>query len=345
MKRRTFLRDTAVTAASMMMLPASVLAQEQKVEFMGVLGPIAEKDLGVTLIHEHVMADFIGAAQTGPHRYNIDEVVAKALPYLLDVKKAGCKTFVDCTGSYLGRDANVLKRCAQESGLNILAATGNYGALGEKFLPEYAYRETAEQLAARWAAEWNNGIDNTGVRPGLIKTSVDEGSLKPIYKKLITAAAITHLKTGLTISVHTGNGKAAMEEMELLQKGGVNLGAFRWVHAQNEKDQELHLRAARMGAWVEFDGINPEVEGNIEEHVAFVKNMREKGFLRQTLISQDAGWYNVGEPNGGKFRGFTGIFEKFIPALKESGTFTAAEINQLTIDNPRESLRIKVRKA
>ena len=33
---------------------------------MGVLGPIREKDLGLTLIHEHVMADFIGAAQTGP---------------------------------------------------------------------------------------------------------------------------------------------------------------------------------------------------------------------------------------------------------------------------------------
>jgi phosphotriesterase-related protein len=344
MDRRKFLRDSTLAAGSLLLTSQHVFSQTANPEFMGVLGPIKEKDLGITLIHEHVMADFIGAAQTGPHRYKIEEVVARALPFLADAKKAGCKTFVDCTGAYLGRDARVLKQSAIESGLNILAATGNYGAVDEKFLPPFAYSDTAEQLAARWIGEWKNGIDNTGIRPGLIKTSVDNGPLKPIHTKLITAAAITHLQTGLSISVHTGDGSAAMEEIEILQKAGVHLSAYRWVHAQNEKDKALHLRAAKAGAWIEFDGINPTIDGNIEEHVAFVKNMKDNGFLKQTLISQDAGWYNVGEPNGGNFRGFTGIFEKFIPALKAAG-LTNAEVDELLVNNPKESLRIKVRKA
>jgi phosphotriesterase-related protein len=71
--------------------------------------------------------------------------------------------------------------------------------------------------------------------------------------------------------------------------------------------------------------------------------MKENGFLNQTLISQDAGWYWVGEPGGGAFRGYTAIFEKFIPALKKEG-FTDDEVKQLLVHNPRETLTIKVRK-
>ena len=119
--------------------------------------------------------------------------------------------------------------------------------------------------------------------------------------------------------------------------------AYRWVHAQNEKDQDIHLKAATEGAWIEFDGINDSVAGNIDEHVAFVKHLKQNGFLNQVLISQDAGWYHVGEPNGGDFRSFTGLFTKFIPALKTAG-FTTTDVDQLLVKNPRESFRISVRK-
>jgi predicted metal-dependent phosphotriesterase family hydrolase len=338
MKRRRFVRNAALLAG------ATFISLKDRDQYMGVLGPIKREDLGVTLVHEHVMADFIGAAETGPHRYKVDDVVAKAKPFMLDLKKAGCNTFVDCTPVYLGRDARVLKQLAAETGMNILTTTGYYGAFEEIFLPEHAYTETVEQLSARWVNEWKNGIDNTGVRPGLIKTSVDSGRLRPIYKKILTAVAQTHLQTGLTISVHTGNGVAALEEIELFKKNGVSPAVYRWVHAQNEKDKDIHVRAAKQGAWIEFDGINDSVPGSIEEHVAFVKHMKDNGFLNQVLISQDAGWYHVGEPDGGNFRGFTALFTKFIPALRSAG-FTATDVDQLLVKNPRESFEIRVRRA
>lgn len=306
---------------------------------MGVLGPIKPNDLGVTLVHEHLVVDFNGAATFGQHPYKQDEVVAKALPYLLDLKKAGCKTFVDCTPQHIGRDVRALKELAQKSGMNIITSTGYYGAAEEKFLPAHAYTETAEQLTARWVSEWKNGIDGTDIRPGIIKTGVDGGTLRPIYKKVLTAIAAAHLQTGLSISVHTGDGVAAMEWMELFQKNGVKPNAFRWVHAQSEKDKALHLKAAKMGAWLEFDGIDGSNDDNIAEHVAFVKNMKDNGYLKQTLVSQDAGWYWIGEPNGGNFRGFTGLFTKFIPELKKAG-FSQNDIDQLLIRNPQESLKI-----
>ncbi len=345
MNRRKFIQSSSLVAASSLFLQRDLFAQaDSSSQIMGVLGPIKPGNLGVTLMHEHVMADFIGAAEHGPHRYNVDEVVAKALPYLLEIKKLGCNTFVDCTPVYLGRDARVLKKLAEASGIDILTTTGYYGALEEKFLPAHAYTETAEQLTARWVKEWKNGIDDTGVRPGIIKTSVDGGPLRPVYKKVLTAVAAAHLQTGLTISVHTGNGVAAMEWMDLFQKNGVHPSALRWVHAQQEPDKQLHLRAAKMGFWLEFDGIDAADQSNIDQHVAFVKHMKDNGYLKQTLISQDAGWYRVGEPNGGEFRGFAGLFTKFVPALTAAG-FSKADVDQLLIQNPKESLAIRVRKA
>src|ERR1044071_7773462 len=118
MKRRRFIQSASViTGATLMSLTGRADHTDQNTEsFMGVLGPI--KDLGVTLVHEHVMADFIGAAGTGQHRYKVEEVVAKAKPFLLDLKKVGCNTFVDCTPVYLGRDARILKQLATETGMN-----------------------------------------------------------------------------------------------------------------------------------------------------------------------------------------------------------------------------------
>lgn len=307
---------------------------------MSVLGPVDPASLGVTLVHEHVMADFIGADQTGPHRYNIDEVVKVVLPHLQKLKDAGCRTFVECTATFLGRDAGLAKRLAYESGMIFITNTGNYAALGGKFLPPYVHSETARQLAARWIGEANHGIDTTGVRPGIIKIGVDAGPLPDVGRKLVEAAAIAHLSTGLSISGHTGDGHAAMEEVAILLASKVDPAAFRWVHAQNEKDKRFHLKAANEGAYVEFDGIRPD---SVDWHVECVLAMKENGFLHRTLVSQDAGWYSVGEPGGGDFTPYTIIFEQFIPALRKAG-ITQHDIDQLLVTNPKESLTIQVRK-
>src|SRR5258708_30659563 len=130
-----------------------------------VTGSIQASDLGMTLPHEHVMCDFVGAEKTSPDRWNRNEVVEKALPYLLQIKERGVKGFMDCTPAYIGRDPIVLKRLAQRTGLHIVTNTGYYGAANDKYLPKHAFEESAEQLADRWCAEWKGGIDGTGVKP------------------------------------------------------------------------------------------------------------------------------------------------------------------------------------
>jgi phosphotriesterase-related protein len=256
------------------------------------------------------------------------------LRHLQQARRLGCETLIECTPAYLGRDPRLLGRLSEASGLNILTNTGYYGAAKDKHLPAHAFDETAEQLAARWVRECERGIDGTGIKPGFMKIGVDEGPLSAVDAKLVRAAAITHRETGLAIASHTGPATAAFEQLDLLERSGVPLSAFIWVHAQAERNDTLHARAARRGAWVEFDGIG---ETTVAQHVELVRRMREQGLLGHVLVSHDAGWYRVGERGGGQFRPYDTLFTAFIPALKAAG-FADTEVQQLLIKNPRLAL-------
>jgi phosphotriesterase-related protein len=317
-------------------ISAAAIAAPARKQIETVQGPIDPDSLGVTAIHEHVMVDFVGADRVSPSRYNADAVFREALPKLQELKARGCAALVECTPAYLGRDPRLLKHLSQASGVHIITNTGYYGAANDKFIPKLAWTETAEQIAQRWIREARDGIDGTGIRPGFMKIGVDSGPLSAIDAKLIHAAAISHEATGLRLHVHTGNGMAAMGIIDLLTKLDVPPSAYVWVHAQSEKDRKLHVEAAQRGAWIEFDGINPK---SLDDHVRAVCEMIELGHLHNLLISQDSGWYRVGEPGGGQFNGYTYMFESFIPALEAKGV-TKAQIRALLVSNPASVLTL-----
>jgi phosphotriesterase-related protein len=265
---------------------------------------------GTTLVHEHVLVDFVGADKIQPGRYDPDEVFRIARPKLEEVYKHGCRRFLECTPNFIGRDPRLLRRLSDATGLEIWTNTGIYGAADHKYVPAFARSESAEQLAKSWIEEARSGID--GVRPRFIKTGVNRGPLHELDRKLVQAAAICSRETGLTIASHTGDGKAALEQLEIVSAAKVNLSKFVWVHAQNEKDHAIHEQVARADAWVEFDGIGPR---SADWHLDCVRFMASKQLLPRTLISQDAGWYHVGEPGGGNYRGYTFLFTGFLPRL------------------------------
>ena len=138
---------------------ASRRIQDRADEIETVSGPVAAGRLGVTLMHEHVLVDFIGAAQVSPSRYDADAVFTAVLPHLQQVRRLGCETLVECTPAYLGRDPRLLKRLSQASGLTILSNRGYYGSANATTLPAHAHRATAEQRAARWEREYARATD------------------------------------------------------------------------------------------------------------------------------------------------------------------------------------------
>lgn len=278
------------------------------------------------LVHEHILVDFIGAAKITPGRYDADEVFRVALPKLQEIRALGCRRLLECTPNYLGRDPRLLRRLARAAGLEIWTNTGLYGARQFEFLPEYAKTETAAQLAARWTAEWRQGVD--GTKPRFIKIGVNNGPLHPLDRKLMEAAILASKATGLTIAVHTGDGRAALDQLEMVQASGLNPAKWVWVHAQNEKDHAVHERVARAGGWVEFDGIQART---LDWNLRAVEHMARHDLLGRVLLSQDSGWYRVGEPGGGRYNGYAYILTDFVPKLDPAWR------ERLMWRNPREA--------
>jgi phosphotriesterase-related protein len=271
------------------------------------------------LVQEHVLVDFTGAG-----KWDSDEAFRAAKPKLDEVARLGCRRFLECTPAFLGRDPKLLARLADATGIEIWTNTGIYGAAEQKFVPAFAREETAERLAARWVREASEGAG--GMRPRFIKTGVSRGPLDELDRKLVRAAAMASRETGLPVASHTPNGAAAVEQLDILVAEKVAPAKFVWVHAQNEKDHAVHEKKARAGAWVGFDGVNAK---SAEWHLDCVRFMAAKGLLGRVLISQDSGWYRVGQPGGGDFRPYTYIYTDFLPKLE------AAWRGRLMWDNPR----------
>lgn len=316
---------------------------------MTVSGKIPASDMGRTLEHEHILVDFIGADSTGYFRWNKAEVISKALPFVLAAKGKGLETFIECTPSYLGRDPLLLKELSKKSGIKFITNTGYYGARSNLFVPKSFDTSDASQIAELWIREFENGIEDTGIRPGFIKIGVDpDDSLSEKHLKIIRAAALAHLKTGMEIVSHTGPDGPALQQINILKETGVDPSAFIWVHAQGGSAAG-NIKAAKEGAWISLDNIhvspssNPGERGTIDWYCNRIVDLKKNGLLNKVLISHDSGWYDPAKPEGGVFNGYTVIFDSLVPALKTYG-ITDTEIDQILIKNPREAFKIKIRK-
>jgi len=340
LERRCFLAALAGAAsAPSRLLAGAKPAGSSSGTIHTVRGPIDVGQMGLTLVHEHVLVDFAGAEEVSRSRYDADEAFRAILPHLQALRTQGCRTLLECTPAYLGRDPLLLRRLSEASDLHIVTNTGYYGAANDSAVPKHAYAESPRQLADRWTAEASRGIEGTGIRPGFVKIGVDAGPLSDIDRKLVEAGALCHLGTGLTLAIHTGNGVAALEIVSTLKRLGVSPEAYVWVHPQNEPDLATRSWAAAQGTWVELDGVGPQ---SLEAHVEGVLDLARRDQLDRVLVSQDAGWYRVGEKGGGAYRPHTFLLETFVPALRARG-LGEADVRALLVENPARAFAIRLR--
>ena len=161
-----------------------------------VLGEIEDSVLGVTLFHEHV-------ACVNPCFYNAfgekwfprEKVIERAVKLFKQAKEeCGVSTIIDGTPIDLGRDIEMIKEVSLRSGVNILVSSGIYYS-EEAFL----YGKKAENLAKFFIEECQRGIENTNVRPALLKCATGRLRVTEINEILLTAMAITQKETGLKL--------------------------------------------------------------------------------------------------------------------------------------------------
>lgn len=301
-----------------------------------VTGKIDAENLGFALPHEHVMSNF-GADPEMASQYDEAALMEQVVPYLKKLKSFGVESIFDGTTAYFGRNVTLLESISVQTGVQIITNTGFYGAADDRYVPNFAYTATADKIAEIWISEFESGIDSTAVRPGFIKLAFDNGDPSEIDVKLFEAGVLTHLKTGLTLAVHTGNNpEAVARQLELLQKHGVSPSAWIWIHANKSESDGLLLKTALLGAWISLDGVNASNIGEYLERIAFFKKQK---VLHRVLLSHDGNSF----PRGASIREYHAITEVLIPRLRELG-YSEAEIDQLTVENPKSAYTVRIRK-
>lgn len=334
--RLLFLACLGCSSVLALAVPARAADLDPNLEIITVAGPVPAGSLGPALAHEHVMSIFSAPATADPE-YDESALRAAVLPALHALRADGVAAVFECTADYFGRDVVRLREFSRETGLHIITNTGYYGASEGRYLPPGLDALDVETIAAGWIAEAREGIAGTGIRPGFIKLGVNAGPLREVDRQLLAAAARTHLATGLTLAVHTGdNPGAAAAQLELFREAGVAPRAWIWVHAHLVNSTQALLAAGHAGAWLSLDGWTPANTPRLLERLQALKTA---GLLGRVLISHDG---NLFPALGRAPRPMNYLFTAGRERLLDAG-FTAEEWHRLTVLNPAAAFAVRVR--
>lgn len=340
---------------------------------MTVLGPVPADELGPTMMHEHVLINLecywqppremslrtiaegpVEITKLGILRRNAllirDNVMLADLDLAIDelreFKKLGGGTIVDVTLADIGRDPRALQIASRMTGLNIVCGCGHYIHLAH---PASLANESVESIAERIVRESQDGIDGTGVRPGVIGEIGTADPLHPDEEKVLRAAARAQSQTGLALTIHLDSAAGKGHEiLDIVEDEGADTTKVVLGHLDATIDESLayHRSLAERGAIIEYDGVGMELYWPMTGQRSFwtpsdrdraraVAGLFDAGFGEQVVLSQDVCMKTALLAYGGF--GYAHILRSFLMNLRDFG-LGEREIVQVTVENPSRVL-------
>lgn len=302
-----------------------------------VRGPIDPDTLGITLPHEHIYDQIweIPGRNDYAGQWEDEEVLTDEI---LAFKKLGGNSLVDCTVKGIGRSPQKLLRMSERTGINIVMGCGWYRQ------PYYSAgdlidRRPVDDLALEIVDEINNGVDATGIRPGIIgEVGTDKSWVSAQEERVHRAAARAQVATGLALTTHSIGKPVGLAELDIFEDEGVDPRRVIIGHCDHPFSLfiDYHLEILKRGATVQYDTWGnkaPEVDAQAER---MLLQLLDKGYVGQLLLSQDVCKIQHLRTLGGN--GFCYLLETFLPALRKKGVPEEA-ITTMMVDNPKRLLK------
>ena len=309
-----------------------------------VNGPLDVEQLGLTLIHEHFRATDEAGRMQFPHLYDEHREWEAAVSDANAIRGHGVQTVVEPSAMFLTRDAAFSKRVADESGLNVILATGVYTY---DYLPQVLQNRDEDAIAAIFVHEIEHGIQGTGIKAALIKCAADEAGLTPNIEKIHRAAARASNQTDRPIMAHSHPASGTgLDQMRIFEEEGVAPGKVQIAHTGDTDDLEYIERLLDTGCWIGMDRYGLDIFLPTDRRNATVLALLETGHADRMFLSQDycstLDWFpfevqDYLKANEVPNWSMTFLFEQVIPELKERG-MTDEELTQMMVDNPKRWL-------
>jgi phosphotriesterase-related protein len=295
-----------------------------------VRGPVEPGALGRTLVHEHVFCDFYRITGNLNQLLNDEDLAVEELGALV---RAGGGGLVEVTTPDFGRDPERLRRVAERTGLHIVMGTGWYR---QPYYPEHIDRTPTETLARRMVEELTRGVDGTDIRAGIIGEIGAHGSfLTAQEERVLRAAARAQRATGAALTTHASMYPVGTAQLAILREERVDPSRVIVGHCDTYLDRDYHLAILEAGAWVQFDTVGRVHMNPDERRADALVALLRAGWGERLLLSSDRCHRSDMHAFGGV--GYDVVFTRFFAQLRERGV-TEAELDLLTIDNPRRVL-------
>lgn len=301
-----------------------------------VTGTITPDQLGPTLIHEHVFVQYGGPSPDckNPGRAR-DRIADVCTGYIEQIRQHGIMTLVDPTTVDLGRNVPLLADIAAKSGFNIICATGIYS-------PSTYVRVRSrlggnpDAVADMFIRELTDGIDDTGVKAGIIKVVNGAPVIRKDEHELLLAAAKASVATGAPVITHT-EGVLGDEQQRILTGAGVPAHRIIIGHSCLSKNFDYHMSILHGGSYLAFDRFGmPDMPDEVRADSLL--KLIDAGFASRLMVSHDSVWYWVDGPRigTGAYKNWvpTNFFERIVPMLNYGGV-TDEQIRTMLQDNPR----------
>lgn len=310
-----------------------------------VKGPIESAQLGTTLMHEHVFILTPEIAQNFPKDWGDEEQrIADAITRMNELKARGVDSIVDLTVIGLGRYIPRIKRVAEKTGVNIMAATGVYTYNDVPMYFHFRGPGTVlggpELMTEMFVRDIEEGIADTGVKAAILKCATDQQGVTPGVDRVLRAVAQAHRKTGVPISTHThAHSERGLDQQRIFEEEGVDLSRVIIGHSGDTTDLDYLEKVIARGSYIGMDRFGIDTILPFEDRVSTVARMCERGHAGKMVLSHDAACFSDWLPDAVYTMmpnwHYLHIHNDVIPALKQRGV-TDDQISTMLIDNPRK---------
>ncbi|AQS52784.1 hypothetical protein BW727_100391 [Jeotgalibaca dankookensis] len=282
---------------------------------------------GITYAHEHTTIDLSSLKHTEDTNLNCFEETVKEYKKLYE---KGVRNVVDVTVRGMKRNPEYVQRVAEASGMNILQSTGWYQ---DKFLPEYIYEKSVEELAQMMIDDIQKGIDGTSIKAELIgEIGTSKNEMTERERKVFEAAVFAQKETGVPITTHTTLGTYGKEQVEFFKEQGADLSKIVIGHVDLTGDTQYVLDLLKEGVYVEFDTVGKENYMPDATRLEMLKSIEKAGYTDKVFLSMDITRRSHLEYKDGL--GYSFLLDSFIPLLREGG-LSEGFIQKMLVHNPR----------
>jgi len=298
-------------------------------------GPVDTRELGPTLMHEHIVTRSPGVQENWPHLWDRPGIVALAEKKLADLYTRGIRTIVDLTTVDLGRDIGLIAEVARRTRLHVIVATGVW------WMPQrYFSAHGVDAVAELFIRDIREGIGATGIKAAIIKCATDTAGVTPVIENILRASARAQKATGVPISTHTwAAGRVGETQQAIFAQEGVDLRRVIIGHSGDSEDLGYLRGLMERGSTIGMDRFGLESYLPTAKRVEVLAKLCAEGYAGKMVLSHDANCWSdmLSEDAKRKTRPlwhYNHISDDILPALRKAGV-SEDQIEQMLVRNPR----------